>query len=175
MIQEDLGLPTCQATLGRLIAEAQRAAEEPSKDRSTELAKLIGHPASPFFTLIEGTVGFGLSEAVRVALLAANGQISRVLTSSGQCKSDDMDQKKMRVAIQGCGAVGSSLAYYLVTRGIARVVAMSDKDGIIHDQKGLDIIRLLKIRSTRKTQLSQSAASESSTSYPHSLNARNEC
>lgn len=164
VIQEDLGLPTCQATLGRLIYEAQLAAgDSNAKDRSGELARLIPHPASPYFTLIEGTVGFGLSEAVRGAVNIAAGVSSASAPGDQDVKGVVLPPPSLRVIIQGCGAVGSSLAYYLVTRGIARVVAMSDKDGIIHDQKGLDIVKLLEIRAARKATLVRDGAAESGT------------
>ncbi len=48
------------------------------------------------------------------------------------------------VAIQGFGNVGSWSARYLAELG-ARVVAVSDVDGAIHDENGLDIERLVEI------------------------------
>lgn len=134
VIQESLGLPTCQATLGRLFAKATG-----TRDRSSRLAQLITAPASPYFPLIEGAVGYGMAAAVLWALMRSAGG------------------PKARVAIQGFGAVGSSLACYLHKLGIA-VVAISDKDGYYCRPEGIDVERLLLARKLVVTQLRESGA-----------------
>jgi glutamate dehydrogenase (NAD(P)+) len=48
------------------------------------------------------------------------------------------------VAVQGFGNVGSWSAHYLAELG-ARIVAVSDVDGAIHDEQGLDVERLVEI------------------------------
>ncbi len=53
-----------------------------------------------------------------------------------RAQGDDLSGK--RVAIQGFGNVGSWTATFLAARG-ARVVAVSDVDGGIHDPDGLDV------------------------------------
>lgn len=60
--------------------------------------------------------------------------------------SDKQLVGKASVLIQGFGAVGTSLAYYLESEKIAKVVGISDKDGFIHSSQGLNIKRLLDER-----------------------------
>lgn len=119
--------------------------------------QLIQFNACAFFPMIEGAVGYGVAEAIRVALeLAAS--------SSSGLKPSEQDEKaaRPRVLIQGFGAVGSSLAYFLHERKIACVVGIADKDGFVHagdDRDGLPIAELLELRRRRKIQLQQERAS----------------
>ncbi len=55
-----------------------------------------------------------------------------------------IDLKGATVAVQGFGNVGSWSAHYLAELG-ARIVAVSDVDGAIHDERGLDVERLVEI------------------------------
>jgi glutamate dehydrogenase (NAD(P)+) len=125
IIQKELGLPTCQSFLGKAIA---RATGQP--DLSGQLARLIGTPASQHFALIEGAVGYGVAAAIESVLPSPNS----------------LDFTPFRVAIQGFGAVGSSLAHFLITKKIAIVVSICDVDGFICHPNGLDIEELLQIR-----------------------------
>ena len=137
-VQEEVGLPTCQATLARKYALTCH-----KSDLSTQLASLIQFPASPFFPLIEGAVGYGIAASIETVLrLSDKAELSR-----------ELSRELPRVMIQGFGAVGSSLAYYLFEKKIARVVGISDAFGFIHDQKGLDIVKLLEWREKIKRSL----------------------
>lgn len=131
MIEEviqSLGITTCQGALARKIAE-----KTGSKDRSQQLRSLLSEPASPFFPLIEGTVGYGLAASIERAIVYCGG----------------VDNDVPRVALQGFGAVGSSAAFFLVEHKIAKVVALADKDGFIVNPDGIDIVALLKRRKER--------------------------
>src|SRR5206468_11647857 len=83
----------------------------------------------PYFPLIEGAVGYGLAISVEEGL-----------------KLIGKNDGSATVTIQGFGAVGSSLAYYLETKKIAKIVAIADKDGILMDMRGLPIIKILEMR-----------------------------
>ncbi len=128
VITEELGLTCCQHYLGVAVSKATKKA-----NLSKNLAKLIGKTASNHAKLIEATVGYGLAEAILTALELKNPKLVG----------------KARVIIQGFGAVGSNLAYYLSQKKIAKVVAICDKDGIIHNADGLPIDLLLKRRIDR--------------------------
>ena len=185
-LQQELGLKTCQAALGLRIAK-----ETGNADLSGNLSGLIKFMARPYFALIEGdsrslepccvffvfyfvlrtaAVGYGLAEAVNVALTKhaqLNAIVASLSTPTGSRSSRKQpvkeikaeDGKLPRVIIQGAGAVGSSLAFFVEERKLARVVAIADKDGFIHDPQGLPIRRLLDIRQARKAQLSSERAS----------------
>ena len=121
IIQEDLGLPTCQHAL------SCRIAEHTGENLASQLAILNQTPANPFFPLIEGAVGYGLAASIKWVL-------------------DMLPITRCRVLIQGFGTVGSSLALYLETRNIATVVGIADKDGFLHNANGLPICELLQLR-----------------------------
>jgi glutamate dehydrogenase (NAD(P)+) len=59
------------------------------------------------------------------------------------CESAGVDLKGARVVIQGFGNVGSHAASFLSEMG-AKILAVSDVNGGIVDEKGLDIARLLE-------------------------------
>ena len=58
-------------------------------------------------------------------------------------EANDIDIKDATVAIQGFGNVGSQAAYFLAEAG-ARIVAVSDASGAIHNKDGLDVGKLIK-------------------------------
>ncbi len=65
-----------------------------------------------------------------------------VIVASEACKELGMSLKAARVVIQGFGNVGSNTAVLIEEAG-ARVVAVSDVNGGIHNPKGLDIKKVL--------------------------------
>jgi len=71
------------------------------------------------------------------------------------CDRWNLDLSKLSVAVQGFGNVGSWAARELVDRG-ARVVAVSDLSGGLHDQRGLDLVALLE-RADRREPLAAAA------------------
>lgn len=75
-----------------------------------------------------GATGWGLCHAAEVAL----ARLGRPLDGA-------------RIAIQGFGAVGRHAARFLTARG-ARLVAVGDSAGAIHQPAGIDLDRLLAIK-----------------------------
>src|SRR5262249_26542022 len=67
----------------------------------------------------------------------ATGRGTMIITREA-CKSLKIDLKKATVAIQGFGNVGSWAAYLIAEQG-AKIVAVSDVKGGIHNENGLDI------------------------------------
>ncbi len=128
VIRDEIGLRTCQSTLARRIG---RTAE--GQDRSRQLAKLLGMHANPFFLSVEAAVGYGMARAIEYVTRAS--------------------ERRPRVAVQGFGAVGSSMAYFLEQRGIADVVGICDKDGWLSSADGLPVQQLLTARRDHVDQL----------------------
>jgi glutamate dehydrogenase/leucine dehydrogenase len=64
--------------------------------------------------------------------------------------------------IQGFGAVGTSLAYYLMKENIATVVGIADQDGFVHCADGLPVFDFINQRDERKKQLEASGADKAS-------------
>jgi len=62
------------------------------------------------------------------------------------CRQKNIDLEGSTVAIQGFGNVGS-VAAHLLQRAGAKVVAVSDRSGAVHDGNGLDVDSILECRS----------------------------
>ena len=71
------------------------------------------------------------------------------------CRRWKLDLSTLTVAVQGFGNVGSWAARELVDCG-ARVVAVSDVSGGLHDERGLDVVALLE-RADRREPLAAAA------------------
>ncbi len=71
------------------------------------------------------------------------------------CRRWKLDLATLTVAVQGFGNVGSWAARELVECG-ARVVAVSDVSGGLHDERGLDVVALLE-RADRREPLAAAA------------------
>ncbi|CAA9269240.1 MAG: NAD-specific glutamate dehydrogenase; NADP-specific glutamate dehydrogenase [uncultured Acidimicrobiales bacterium] len=71
------------------------------------------------------------------------------------CRRWKLDLSTLTVAVQGFGNVGSWATRELVERG-ARVVAVSDVSGGLHDERGLDVVALLE-RADRREPLASAA------------------
>jgi glutamate dehydrogenase (NAD(P)+) len=67
-----------------------------------------------------------------------------IYTLEAYAKTKGMAMRDLRIAIQGFGNVGSWAAIEAADRG-ARIVAVSDRFGGIHDPNGLDITALVKL------------------------------
>ena len=80
-----------------------------------------------------GATGWGLLHAINVAL--------------DYC---DFELDGARIVIQGFGAVGKHTAIFLTDRG-AVLVAVADSAGAIHNPDGLDVKRLLELKSDGKS------------------------
>jgi tyrosyl-tRNA synthetase len=135
VIQQELGLPTCQYALSARVASCT------GQNLASQLSVVNFTPATRFFPLIEAAVGYGLVMSVKFVLDIAKKSL----------------RKNPRVILQGFGTVGSSAAYYFDTLGIAKVVAISDKDGFIHCKEGLPILDLLECRRNAEKKSSDSS------------------
>lgn len=68
-----------------------------------------------------------------------------VVAAEEACAFAGLDLKGATVAIEGFGKVGGGVARYITEAG-ARVVALSTVDGMIYNEDGLDVQRLLDMR-----------------------------
>ena len=75
-----------------------------------------------------GATGFGMSHATEVAL-----------------EYCDFELRGARVAVQGFGAVGMHAARFLAEKG-AVLVAAADSRGTVHDDRGLDVTKLIELK-----------------------------
>ncbi|MEN8213841.1 MAG: Glu/Leu/Phe/Val dehydrogenase [Pseudomonadota bacterium] len=82
-----------------------------------------------------GATGWGLSHVVDVAL-----------------EHCDFELEGARLVVQGFGAVGKNVSRFLTDRG-ARLVAVADSSGAIHNPDGLDVSRLLELKSAGNSVL----------------------
>ncbi len=76
-----------------------------------------------------GSTGFGVAEAAAVA-----------------AEIDGINIKNATVAIEGFGNVGMFAAKFLAGKG-ARIVSVADSKGMIYDPGGLDVLKLIEIKS----------------------------
>ncbi len=130
---EDMGVQ--QSTLNAIFTElglgsSMRAALRARDDFGAALAQMtqvlsLVHQGTPLVDLIGG---FGVAAATAAAL----ERLGR-------------DVRGARVVIQGFGSMGGSTARYLVERG-AVVIGVADVRGLVANQDGLDIGRLLTAR-----------------------------
>ncbi len=80
-----------------------------------------------------GATGFGLAESAEVA-----------------CAYAGIDLRGARVAIQGFGSVGKAAARFFEQKG-ARLIAVSDSRGGVHDAGGLAVDKLLAVKEQQGT------------------------
>ncbi len=98
------------------------------------------------FSKIKGFNVFGVITGKPIELGGSKGR--DVATARGGAyiikeAEDRIDLGKKRVAIQGCGNAGATLASILSSEGF-KIVAISDSKGGVMNEKGLDIDELLK-------------------------------
>jgi glutamate dehydrogenase (NAD(P)+) len=87
-----------------------------------------------------GATGFGLRNVVDVAL--------------GYC---DFELAGARLVVQGFGAVGKHVTRFLTAEG-ARLVAVADSAGAVHNPDGLDVDALLQLKSEGRSVVDYSDA-----------------
>ena len=80
-----------------------------------------------------GSTGFGVYHATLVGL-----------------KHLKMDVKKIKFAVEGFGNVGTFAAKFLTEKG-AKLVATSDSQGVIYNEKGIDYEKLMKVKEKEGT------------------------
>ena len=100
------------------------------------------------FSKIKGFNVFGVITGKPIELGGSKGR--DVATARGGAyiikeAEDRIDLGKKRVAIQGCGNAGATLASILSSEGF-KIVAISDSKGGVMNEKGLDIDELLKYK-----------------------------
>lgn len=96
-----------------------------------EIGRAIGLPSELGGIPLDeiGATGFGMSHATDVAL-----------------EYCDFELEGARVAVQGFGAVGMHAARFLTEKG-AVLIAAADSRGTIHDPTGLDVSKLIELKS----------------------------
>lgn len=99
------------------------------------------------YSMTKGTTSLGVVTGKPLALGGSKGRdkatargVQVVLREA--CKARKLSIKGAEVAIQGFGNAGGHLATLLHEEG-ARIVAVSDSKGGVHDPKGLDPVKLL--------------------------------
>lgn len=112
----NMGLPSMFGALGKMIAHRTGI-----KDQSREIFSRMTHRMTPHFTLAEGATGYSVAQVI--------GMLYR--------------EKFPRVFIQGFGCVGRSVAYFLQEMNIGLVVGISDADGVLYHNDGIDCVELL--------------------------------
>jgi glutamate dehydrogenase (NAD(P)+) len=75
-----------------------------------------------------GATGWGLSNVVDIAL-----------------EYCDFDLHDARLVVQGFGAVGKNVSQFLTEKG-AKLIAVADSAGAVHNPTGLDVSRLLELK-----------------------------
>jgi glutamate dehydrogenase (NAD(P)+) len=100
-----------------------------------EIGRSVGLPAAMGGIPLDeiGATGFGLSHAADVA-----------------ARHCGLALEGARMAIQGFGAVGKHAARFLHQKG-ARLIAVSDTQGTVHDPAGLDVPQLIELKNAGKS------------------------
>jgi glutamate dehydrogenase (NAD(P)+) len=80
-----------------------------------------------------GSTGFGVAESTEVAT-----------------KYADIDVQGATIAIEGFGNVGTFTSKFLSEKGM-KIIAVSDSKGVIYNEEGLDIEKLIKVKSNLRT------------------------
>ncbi len=96
-----------------------------------EIGRVVGLPRELGGIPLDeiGATGWGLTHATEVAL-----------------EYCDYELKNSRIVVQGFGAVGKHVAHFLADKG-ALLVATSDSAGAIYNPNGLDVAKLIEIKS----------------------------
>lgn len=115
-IISDMGLHSLFGSLGKMIAHRTNI-----KDQSSEIFSRMTRKMTPYFSLAEGATGY--SVALVIGLIC--------------------QKKNPRVFIQGFGSVGRSLSYFLQEMDLGKVVGISDANGMIYREEGIDSTELL--------------------------------
>jgi len=118
-VAADLGLPSTVEAVFATLDDAPAARER----LATAFAELVGG-----ISLGDLVGGYGVAQA---ALVAAE----RHGIAAGDATA----------VVQGFGSIGGAAARYLAEAGV-RVVAVADRDGLIRDDRGLDVEALLAAR-----------------------------
>ncbi|MBW4720428.1 Glu/Leu/Phe/Val dehydrogenase dimerization domain-containing protein [Saccharothrix obliqua] len=119
--REDLGLPSAFVAMAEMLA---RHAGIPSQ--AGVMTARIALPWDERFSLGEAATGHSVAESIRVVA-----------------------PDRPRVAVQGFGTVGASLAHFLADADVGTLVGVCEQDGWLHCPDGLDVPELLRRRGVR--------------------------
>ncbi|MEW2033838.1 Glu/Leu/Phe/Val dehydrogenase dimerization domain-containing protein [Streptomyces roseifaciens] len=114
--RDDLGLPSAFVAMAHVFAQNQGIPSQAGR-----MSERIQTRWNDYFTVAQAATGHSVAESVRLVA---------------------PDHPK--VAIQGFGSVGSSLAHCLTTWDIGTVVAICENDGFLHDAHGVDTYQLIR-------------------------------
>lgn len=116
--REDLRLPSAFVALANMLS---RWYNIPSQ--AATISERIAKPWNEHFSLGQAATGHSVAESIRLVALG-----------------------RPRVAIQGFGTVGSSLAHFLTASDIGTVAGICEKDGWLSSPGGIDVEVLLQWR-----------------------------
>lgn len=125
VIEHELKLPSVFYSLGKMLNKRFGI-----PDQSALLRKRLSSPVGNSFTLETCSTGYSVATAIKL--------LSPTL--------------KPRILIQGFGAVGSSLNYFLHLQDIATVVGIADIDGFIVDPLGISVEDILVLSDAEKSK-----------------------
>jgi glutamate dehydrogenase (NAD(P)+) len=121
--QKDLGLPSAFVAMAKMLAR-----EYGIPSQASAITRRITEPWNEYFSLGEAATGHSVAESIRL--------VTTGLVTTG----------RPRVAIQGFGTVGASLAHFLTASGIGTVVGVCEQDGWLSHPDGIDVPTLLRWR-----------------------------
>lgn len=124
IIRTDLGLDSGFHCLGKMLEEKFGI-----ENQAVSMLDRIATPANEYFRLAESATGFSIAECLKL--------LSK--------------KQSPRIHIQGFGAVAKSLAYYIQKNKLGIIVAISDVNGFIYTENGIDIIEILDKNRTLTT------------------------
>lgn len=116
IIKNDLGLDSGFHCLGKMLEEKFGI-----ENQAVSMLNRIATPANEYFRLAESATGFSIAECLKL-----------------------LSKKEFpRIHIQGFGTVAKSLAYYIQKNNFGIIVGISDVNGFIYTESGIDIIEIL--------------------------------
>lgn len=114
IIQDDLGLQSGFHCLGNML-HTRFGIENQSK----KMLDRIKEKMNPIFPLSESATGYTVAKCIQM-----------------------LAPKEIRIVIQGFGAVGKSLAYFAQLKGLGKIVGITEVDGFIYNEAGIDVMGL---------------------------------
>jgi glutamate dehydrogenase (NAD(P)+) len=114
IIQDELNLESGFHCLGKML-HSRFGIENQSKKMLARIREKI----NPIFPLSESATGYSVAKCI-----------------------DILVPKEAKIVIQGFGAVGKSLAYFIQTKGLGKIVGITESNGFIYHEEGIDIAAL---------------------------------
>ncbi len=120
IVRQYLSLPSAFYCLAKMIHGFNK-----TSNQAEFVSERISSPLNMFFSIGEASTGYSVAETIRFFY---------------------PQSENTRVLIQGFGNVGSSLAYFLQNKKLAKVVGICEKDGFIYSNEGINVEPLIKKR-----------------------------